>query len=135
VLWEAWAYHIGYELTLAEFNGVGGTTDNSVVELIGFENFDPLPIGGEDITPFNPLTTFWEGWIPGGIMLDLTDVNSDIIRPGFTDNVDSYTNEDIYNALDWGIESPQEFRDRLLRESGDRDRADVINLFEGYFWN
>ena len=56
MLWEAWAYHIGYELTLAEFNGVGGTTDNSVVELIGFENFDPLPIGGEDITPFNPLT-------------------------------------------------------------------------------
>jgi len=46
-----------------------------------------------------------------------------------------YTNEDIYNALDWGIESPQEFRDRLLQESGDRDRNDVINLFEGYFWN
>jgi len=46
-----------------------------------------------------------------------------------------YTNEDIYNALDWGIESPQEFRDRLLQESGDRDRNDVNNLFEGYFWN
>jgi hypothetical protein len=62
-------------------------------------------------------------------------MNTDTYRAGFTDNAEGCTNEEIYNALDWGIESPQEFRDRLLRESNDRDRADVENLFEGYFWN
>ena len=62
-------------------------------------------------------------------------MNTDNYRAGFTDNAEGYTNEDIYNALDWGIESPQEFRDRLLIESSNRDRNDVVNLFEGYFWN
>jgi hypothetical protein len=136
-LGEAWAYHMGYLLTLAEFRNVGGTTDNSEIEVAGFEDFTPFARPGVDINRNrrNGAIFRWEGWIPGGIMLDLIDTNADNYRAGFTDNAEGYTNEDIYNALDWGIESPQEFRDRLLRESGDRDRNDVINLFEGYFWN
>ena len=136
-LGEAWAYHIGYQLTLAEFNGVGGTADNSEITVAGFEDFTPFDRPGVDIdrTRFGTQITSWEGWIPGGLMGDLIDTNADNYRAGFTDNAEGYANEDIYNALDWGIESPQEFRDRLLRESSDRDRNDVINLFEGYFWN
>jgi hypothetical protein len=136
-LGEAWAYHIGYELTLAEFNGVGGTADNSEILAIAVEDFTPFDRPGVDIdwNFINGAISRWEGWIPGGIMSDLIDTTTDNYRAGFIDNAEGYTNEDIYNALDWGIESPQEFRDRLLRESGDRDRNDVINLFEGYFWN
>ena len=137
-LGEAWAYHIGYELTLAEFNGVGGTVDNSEITLAGFEDFTPFARPGVDIDwRVNGLGAIsrWEGWIPGGIMADLIDTNPDTYRAGFTDNAEGYTNEEIYDALDWGIESPTEFRDRLLRENNDKDRNDVINLFEGYFWN
>jgi hypothetical protein len=136
-LGEAWAYHMGYQLTLAEFRGVGGTIDNSEITLVGFEDFTPFDRPGVDINRprRGGVIVSWEGWIPGGIMADLIDTNTDNYRVGFTDNAEGYTNEDIYNALDWGIESPQEFRDRLLRESSNRDRNDVINLFEGYFWN
>ena len=45
------------------------------------------------------------------------------------------TLENIYDALDKGVESPQAFRNRLLRENDNRDENDVRNLFEAYFWN
>lgn len=40
----------------------------------------------------------------------------------------------IYDALDRDIESPQAFRERLLRENGNRDEADVRRLFEAYHY-
>jgi len=68
------------------------------------------------------------GWIPKGLMNDLVDTNRDYIRSGYYDNVTGYTIKNIYDALDSGVESPQAFRDRLLKENNNRDRADVLNL-------
>ena len=75
------------------------------------------------------------GWIPGGVIHDLMDTNTDLIRTGFRDNASGYTIRNIYDALDRGIESPQSFRDRLLSENGSRDETDVRELFEAYYWN
>jgi len=36
--------------------------------------------------------------------------------------------------LEQDVESPQQYRDRLLLETGNKDATDVRNLFEGYFW-
>jgi len=68
-------------------------------------------------------------------MHDLWDTPADNVRGTFVDNAGTFTNQELFNALDWGIESPQAFRDRLLGETGNRDEADVRNLFEAYFYN
>ncbi|AWW30227.1 hypothetical protein DN752_08875 [Echinicola strongylocentroti] len=130
-LGEAWGYHMGYRLTLEEF----GNT-NSRVSLSAFENFDPLKTGdkNDDIRPFKPLFSYWNGWIPAGIMYDIIDTNRDWLRSGFYDDVAGYTHKDLFNALDKDVDTPQKFRDRLLKESGNLDRADLENLFEAYYW-
>jgi len=75
------------------------------------------------------------GWIPSGLMNDLVDTNRDRIRSGYYDNVTGYTIKNIYDALDSDVESPQAFRDRLLKENNNKDRVDVLNLFKAYYWN
>ena len=68
-------------------------------------------------------------------MHDLTDNNADLIRTGFRDNVTGYTHQDLFDAMDSDVRSPQQFKNRLLSENGNRDRTDVLNLFEAYFWD
>ena len=127
-LGEAWAYHFGYFLTIQEFGN-----NNRQLTLNAFENFDPLQRPqGDGIDRF---TTSWRGWIPSGIMYDLMDTNTDLVRTGYVDNASGYSIRSIYGALDYGIESPQAFRDRLLEENGNRDEDDVRELFEAYYWD
>lgn len=127
-LGEAWAYHFGHFLTIQEFGN-----NNRQLTLNAFENFDPLRKGnGDGIDRF---TGSWRGWMPSGIMYDLMDTNTDLVRAGFRDNASGYTIRDIYDALDYGVESPQAFRDRLLRENNNKDEADVRELFKAYYWD
>ncbi len=140
---EAWAYDMGYRLTLDEFKNIGNSRDNSVVTYNGFENFTPLETGNKDddiqtyYDPANPdkRITSWEGWIPTGIMNDIVDTNADLVRTGFRDNVSGYTYQDLFDALDSNVDTPQKFRDRLLRENANRDKTDLVELFEAYYWN
>lgn len=127
-LGEAWGYHIGHFLIIQEFGN-----NNRNLSLNAFENFDPLERPqGDGVDKFS---TFWQGWMPCGIMYDLMDTNADLVRTGFSDNVSGYTIRNIYDALDPGVESPQKFRDRLLLENGNRDANDVRTLFEAYYWD
>lgn len=127
-LGEAWGFHIGHFLTIQEFGN-----NNRILSLNAFENFDPLQRPqGDGVDKFR---TFWEGWMPCGIMHDLMDSNTDLIRTGFRDNASGYSIKNIYDALDKGVESPQAFRDRLLRENDNLDEEDVRNLFEAYYWD
>ncbi len=102
-----------------------------------FENFDPRERPNNIIIGRygNTNNIGWTGWIPGGVMHDLMDTNTDLIRTGFRDNASGYSIRNIYDALDSGIESPQAFRDRLLSENGNRDEADVRALFDAYYWD
>ena len=126
-LGEAWGNHIGHFLTIQEFGN-----NNRILSLDAFENFDPWQRPrGDGVDKF---VGSWRGWMPVGIMYDLMDANADLVRPSFRDNASGYTIRNIYDALDLGIESPQAFRDRLLRENGNRDAADVRALFEAYYW-
>jgi hypothetical protein len=131
---EAWGNHIGFSMNLREFGN-----PNSVISLNGFEDFNPEEPGvGDDLirrVDLNGRITSWEGWIPGGLMHDLIDNNADIIRGGIRDNVTLYNHQDVFNALDSDVISPQSFRDRLLSENNNRQRAFVLDLFEAYFWD
>lgn len=131
-LGEAWGYHIGYFLAIQEFGN-----NNGELTLNAFENFDPRERPNNTIIGRygNTNNIGWTGWIPGGIMQDLMDTNTDLVRTGFRDNASGYSIRNIYDALDSGVETPQAFRERLLRENSNRDEADVRDLFEAYYWD
>jgi hypothetical protein len=73
--------------------------------------------------------------IPVGIVHDLLDNNADVIRPGFIDNVNGYTIEQIFGALRPGVETVQGFRNRLLQNNGNNQQQVVNDLFNAYFYN
>ena len=132
-LGEAWGYHIGKRLVIEEFGN-----NNPLTPLNAFENFDPEePGNGDDILRRvrSGAMVSWEGWIPAGLMQDLIDNNADFLRTGFRDNVTGYSHQDLFDALDSDVRSPQQFRNRLLGENGNRDRTYVLTLFEAYFWD
>lgn len=129
-LGEAWGYHVGNFLTIQEFGN-----NNSHLSLNAFERFDPRNRPDDIAQAIYRNRSGWTGWMPCGIMHDLIDTNTDLVRTGFRDNVSGYTIRNIYDALDRDVESPQAFRDRLLRENNNRDATDVRALFEAYFWN
>jgi len=128
-LGEMWGYHMGWFLSRDKYGA------NAPVSLNIEENFTPLARGGNPGMRIIDVAGNRASWIPAGLLQDLTDTNSDQIQGTFWDNADGYTNDQIFNALDWGVESPQQFRDRLLRENLNRDQVDVNSLFEGYFFN
>lgn len=81
------------------------------------------------------MTVYWNGWIPAGIMNDIVDGNRDFVRSGFWDDVSGYNHQDLFDALDSDVDTPQKFRDRLLSENSNRDKTDLEELFEAYYWN
>jgi len=130
-LGEAWGYHIGYFLTIQEFGN-----NNGVLTANAFENFDPLKRTNNiaSVRYNNTNNIGWTGWIPGGLMLDITDNNRDLIRTGYYDNVSRYSIKNIFDALDYGVESPQKFGERLLSENENKDANDLKELFKAYYW-
>lgn len=129
-LGEAWGNHVGHFLTIQEFGD-----NNRILSLNAFENFDPREKTNTVAKGYYTDRTGWTGWMPCGIMHDLIDENVDEVRTGFDDNVSGYSIENIFNALDKEIESPQAFRDRLLSENDNKDEDNVIELFEAYYWD
>lgn len=114
---EAWGFHMGWFLGQDKY----GARANRPIAVT--ENYLPREVGnGDGIgVVFGRLA----GWIPAGIMQDLTDNNADQVRAGFTDNAAGYNTFNLFNAMDSDVDSPQDFRNRLLQENGNRDRADV----------
>jgi hypothetical protein len=130
LLGEAWANHIGYYLALDKYG------EDCFHDLQWFENYTPLQVGNEDEDEFWTWSG-WSGWMPIGIMHDLIDSNVDFIRYGkggyYYDNVQGYSHENLYNALDSDVESPAQFKDRLLEENNNLDINDVEDLFKAYY--
>lgn len=109
------------------------------------EMYNPLQTGNSDndihrvVDRTTKAYLYHEGWIPAGILFDLMDTNSDYIRgyypDYFYDNAEGFSNQDFFNALDKDVRSPQQFRDRLMKNTTDREKTDVTKLFEAYYYN
>ncbi len=127
---EAWAYNLGYKLTLDEYG-----TNNSIIKTIKLEDFTPIEVGNEGDAIFTAAPTYYRGWIPAGIMYDLVDNNQDNIRTGYIDKVSGFTYEELFDALQPDIRSPQEFRDQLLSTCDEGEKDNIDDLFEAYYWN
>ena len=126
-LGEMWGYHIGWQYTRFKYDSLAR------VSLRTTDNFQPLIKGGNLI-----MNTANGSWIPAGLLLDLQDNTTDIIRinngVNLIDNANGYTNHMFYNALDSDIKAPQAFRVRLLQENSNLDQTDVNSLFQAYYY-
>jgi hypothetical protein len=123
-LGEMWGHHIGWQYTRFKYD--------SLAEITKFEhdNFTPVTKGST--------ISYMRHWIPMGLLLDLQDDTTDIVRinngVNLIDNANGYTNHMFYNALDSDIKSPQAFRVRLLQENSNLDQTDVNSLFQAYYY-
>ncbi len=132
---EMWGYYYGYFLTLQHF---GNNNNNPIIRPVALEDFTPVnrPNNSDIVrNRVNGVIINMEGWIPVGIVHDLIDNNADVVRPGFTDNVNGYTVEQIFGALRPGVETVQGFRNRLLQNNGNNQQQAVNDLFNAYFYN
>lgn len=94
-------------------------------QLVALENFNP----NFSLDPFN--------WIPRGLMRNLMDDRNDAFFGIVNLNVQvlGYTTQQLINALQFDVNSPQQYRDRLLQKSGNNQGAQVTNLFQLYGYN
>lgn len=71
----------------------------------------------------------WQ-WIPQGLPYDLTDPVGEIFP--VIDNVNGYTTQQCFNALQSDVRSIPSFRVRLLQQNGNNQQAQVNALFTEY---
>jgi hypothetical protein len=101
-----------------------------------------FPVGGlgahfnaiEDFSPFRTNDVF--GWIPEGIYNDLLDDRNDALaipqRVNIDDEVNLYTNQQLFQSLDPDVKSMPQYRVRLLQENNNTQAAQVNLLFSRY---
>jgi hypothetical protein len=86
----------------------------------------------EDFSPNRVIDPF--RWIPEGIYYDLFDDRNDnnfnVILP--IDNINGFTNQQFFSALDNDVRSMPQFRTRFLAENGFNQA--VVNLFTEYHY-
>ncbi len=123
-LGEMWGYHMGYQAVIDKYGKF-----NTNVDIYDVERFTPMK------KPFTPgKYDRFRDWLPKGILWDLNDSSKDIIN-SITDQASGFTNKQFYNALDSDVRSPQAFRNRLLKETNNRQKTQVDELFKAYYWN
>ncbi|HVI44134.1 MAG TPA: hypothetical protein VM802_04675, partial [Chitinophaga sp.] len=128
---ESWAYHMGHFMTdmTYGYNTVAVSFarrayyNNSPVvglsaHLNALEDYDPRRLD----YPFQ--------WIPSGLYYDLLDNRADLQY--VTDNVNGYTNQQMFAALQSDVSSIIQFRDRLLLNNGNNQQSQVKTLFTSY---
>lgn len=121
-LGEMWGYHMGYQAVIDKYGN-----SNSAVKNYWVENFRPYK------TPYSPQSNYSD-WLPKGLLWDLQDTNKDYVN-SIRDNAYGFSNKQFYNALDSDIKSPQAFKTRLLKETNNRQKTYVDELFKAYYWN
>jgi hypothetical protein len=137
-LGESWAYHMGHFFTDKKYGMNSGTffepsysyqKDKPVMGLSS--NLNLL----EDFYPLRPVNDPFY-WIPSGLFYDLYDPrndNSDFpLRVPLNDIVSSYSNQQMFNALDNDINSLSAYKIRLLTENANRDIVGVNTIFTFY---
>jgi hypothetical protein len=151
-LGEGWAYHMGHFLTNIKYGGInlfafeqGIAYDNGNIYNI-VNNAIVLPAVAATglnahvnlLEDFSPRRTNNDpfAWIPQGLFYDLVDNRNDEIqnppRVALNDAVSSYTNQELFNALDDDVTSVPAYRIRLLQENLNRDAAGVTTIFAYY---
>lgn len=137
-LGESWAYHMGHFLSDQQYllqssqvieQGIGYTNNNPVNGLSSHLNLL------EDFNPNRTNDPF--RWIPQGLMYDLMDDRNDNNavprRVPLDDQVNGYTIEQLFNALQADVTTLQAYHTRLISQTNNNPAGvNIIFTFYGY---
>lgn len=117
---EGWADYVGHEFANIKYP-LRFTSTNLIYRWSDWkekiEHFLPHPAD----FPFDG----------GGTMFDMTD-NGEPIATGIRDEVDTYTMQEIFNAMPLVITSMQDFHSLILLQNNNKQKLAVDNLFFDY---
>lgn len=95
--------------------------------------------------PYKEKLTDKANWMPYGLFWDLSDyersspeqirVDTDENKTVLYDKASGFSTKQMFGAMDVDVNSPQRFRDRLLKETNDRQKDEVNELFKAYYYN
>ncbi len=135
---EAWAYYTGNTFNSNKYNEVG----NAIIRNNEIQQIErQIPVNDIDVnitTAFNRTET--RGWIPYGLMHDVTDVfdeTDNITNPNNAadfgvDNVNTYSMQRVLQSLTNNTVTLNTFRLNLLNTNGQSQATDVNNLVRRY---
>lgn len=134
---EMWGNHIEKWYSERHYGNGGAVATNFFSRMQGLAFFNDATSGLNAnywaIERFNPnRTQDVHRWIPQGIPYDLFDNRNDNNVGNVIDNVNGFTINQSYNALQSDVRSIPAFRDRLLQQNGNAQQAQVNQLFERY---
>lgn len=135
---EAWAYYTGNTFNSNKYNEVGNvpTSQNEIRQIER-----QIPVNDKDETvSTRDFRTETEGWIPYGLMHDVTDAfdaTDNITNPNNTsdfgvDSVNTYTMQRVLHALTNNTVTVNTFRLNLLNTNAQSQATDVNNLVRRY---
>ena len=133
---EMWGNHCEYIFANRKYGVMNGITTRMQSAEFSNPTNSGLSCFFDAIENFNPNNTGekWS-WIPQGLPYDLNDNRNEQILGGFpniNDAVNSYTNQQIFNALQSDVRSIPAFRNRLLLQNNNNQAANVNLLFNQY---
>lgn len=137
---EMWGNHCEYMFTNRHYGtgGAFGPFGTGFTALMQGMDWPNVP-GGLNaylnaIENFNPnFTGDLHRWIPQGLCYDLIDNRNDAFFGGvIIDDVENYTSQQCFNALQYNVTSVLAFKDRLLTQNGNSQQNQVNLLFNGY---
>ncbi len=134
---EMWGNHCEKIYSERHYGNGGAVAANFISRMQGIQYFNNAGSGLnanlwslENFNPNGNQDVHW--WIPQGLPYDLFDARNDFPFPNINDNVNGYTINQVFNALQPNIQSIPAFRDRLLLNSGNNQQAAVNQLFLQY---
>ena len=138
-LGEGWAYHMGHFLSDQRY-GVNGSCTSEQPGANGFGiTFCPNPPFFTDRPHINVLENYNPDllsdpfrWIPKGLMEDMID-NTNETNP-ITDNVQGFTIQQLYLALQADVNSMEQYRARFIQQNPGNQNQQTINLFDQYHY-
>lgn len=75
-------------------------------------------------------------WIPKGLFQDLRDNRNDLLavpqRVAINDQVNGFTNQQMFNALQWDITTLAQYQVRFKQQNPNNQTALITNLFGQY---
>jgi hypothetical protein len=135
---ESWAEHVAQEFCNQRYGALNGPI--KIKQGITYTlNFPVTGLGAhfnaiEDFSPFRTNDVFY--WIPEGIYNDLIDNRNDALaiplRVNIDDQVNIYTNQQLFQSLDPDVKSMPQYRQKLLQENNNTQAAEVNLLFARY---
>jgi hypothetical protein len=134
---EMWGNHVEKWYSERHYGNGGVVAANFISRLQGqaFSNDATSGLNANywSIENFNPnRVADVHRWIPQGIPYDLFDNRDDGGFPIATDNVNGFTINQSFNALQPDVRSIPAFRDRLLQQNANTQQVQVNQLFQRY---